>query len=132
MAITRARSARPAPARTNQTASKFCNIGAFDFDGNPANGIRNGLLPTGSTRLQNCWADWSGLEQNPAANDDIRDILGNLREVTKNGTIYTLMGGAFNTQAEDGASCDFTFFSVDQSFKLFDIGFRCCFDQNPL
>ena len=54
------------------------------------------------------------------------------REVTKNGALYTLMGGAFNTQSEDGASCDFTFFSVDQAFKLFDMGFRCCFDVNPL
>jgi hypothetical protein len=116
---------------TNATASKYCNIGPFDFDGNPVNGIQNGLLPTASSALQNCWADWSGLEGNLAVQSDIRDIMGNLREATKNGSTYTLMGGAFNTQSEDGASCDFTFFTVDSSFKLFDMGFRCCFDANP-
>jgi hypothetical protein len=116
---------------TDMTSTKYCNIGPFDFDGNPANGIQNDLLPTASSALQNCWADWSGLQGNLAASSEIRDIMGNLREATKNGSFYTLMGGAFNTQSEDGASCDFTFFSVDQNFKLFDMGFRCCFDSNP-
>ncbi len=126
--------------------ARVCNIGPFDFDGDPLNGIQDGLLPTASAALTNCWADWSGLQGNVATNDNIRDILGNLREITYNADIspggcspsatdssclFTLMGGAFNTQAEAGASCDFDFFTVDDEFKLFDVGFRCCFDQKP-
>ena len=41
------------------------------------------------------------------------------------------MGGAFNTQDETGAACNFTFYNVDQSFQLFDTGFRCCFSADP-
>jgi hypothetical protein len=45
--------------------------------------------------------------------------------------VYPLMGGAYETVAEDGASCDFAFFKVESDFRLFDTGFRCCFDQDP-
>ncbi len=116
---------------TPATASKYCNLGAFDFDtGTPGN--QDGLLPTGSAALQNCWADWSALQGNVAANNNIRDLTGNLREIVKNATNqYKLMGGAFNSDSEDGASCNFTFYTVDQNFKLFDTGYRCCFDSNP-
>ncbi len=129
--------------------SRICNIGPFDFDGNPSNGIQDGLLPTaytGSFGLYNCWADWSGTSGNTSVDDNIRDIEGNLRELTYNTSVspggcsltnpagtclFSLMGGAFNTQSEDGAACDFTFYTVDNKFKLFDTGFRCCFDSNP-
>ncbi|MCB9582980.1 MAG: hypothetical protein H6717_38440 [Polyangiaceae bacterium] len=135
------------PGTYTGTATRVCNIGPFDFDGNASNGITDGLLPTASGALANCWADWSGLQSNSAAQNNIRDIMGNLREITYNPPpispngcnqsasnstcLFTLMGGAFNTQAEDGASCDFTFFTVDAQYKLFDVGYRCCFDQNP-
>ena len=60
------------------------------------------------------------------------DITGNVREITRfNSTVYRLMGGAFNTQAESGGRCDFEFYSVSQDFKLYDTGFRCCFDSDP-
>ena len=144
---TRGYNPRGGACRSNQTGAKFCNIGPFDFDTGQG-GIQDGLLPTASGLLQNCWADWSGTPGNTGATDDIRDIMGNLREITFNNAaspgscvdegdpnnttcVYTLMGGAFNTQSEDGAACDFTFFSVDASFRLFDVGFRCCFDSNP-
>ncbi|MBK7579154.1 MAG: hypothetical protein IPI67_03020 [Myxococcales bacterium] len=128
------------------TGSKFCNIGAFDFDGNPGNGNQDGLLPTSSGSLQNCWADWSALQGNVAANNNIRDVTGNLREITFNSTaspggcsqtatnstcLFTLMGGAFNSDSEDGAQCNFSFFTVDAQYKLFDVGFRCCFSADP-
>ena len=32
---------------------------------------------------------------------------------------------------EAGAACSFTFYTVDQSFQLFDLGFRCCSDAAP-
>jgi hypothetical protein len=122
---------RGATCTSPAAAGKFCNLAAFDFD--PATpGDQDGLLPTASTLLQNCWSDWSGLQSNPANLDDIRDITGNLREVTLNGSVYTLMGGAFNSQSEDSASCDHTFYTVDATFKLYDMGFRCCFDTNPM
>ena len=116
---------------TYPSGARVCNIGAFDFDQNAGNGDQDGLLPTGSALLSNCWADWAGLQSNPAANDDIRDIEGNLREIVKDSAVYRLMGGAFNTQSEDGAACGFTFYTVDANFKLFDAGFRCCFTQKP-
>ncbi len=131
--------------------NRICNIGPFDFDGNPSNGIQDGLLPTaysnGTYGLFNCWADWSGTSGNTSGvNDNIRDIEGNLREITYNTSVssggcgltdpagtclFSLMGGAFNTQSEDGAACNFTFYTVDNKFKLFDTGFRCCFDTSP-
>ena len=103
------------------------------FDFSAAAGDQDGLLPTGSASLSNCWADWSALQGNPAAPYGIRDIEGNLRELTR-GTVastYRLMGGAYNTQAEAGASCDFSFYTVGTAHKLYDTGFRCCFTANP-
>ncbi len=47
------------------------------------------------------------------------------------GAVYPLMGGGFETIDEEGATCDFDFFKVSTDFKLFDTGFRCCFDSNP-
>ncbi len=109
----------PAVANTD-----FCNLGSFDFDPNTA-GIQNGLLPTASAKLKNCYADWTG-----GAN--IYDVTGNLREITKLAVgQYPLMGGAFTTQSEDGAQCGFSFYTVDQNFALYDVGFRCCFTSDP-
>jgi hypothetical protein len=137
---------RGAACTSSFTNTKYCNLAAFDFDQNPTNGVQDGLLPTASGALGNCWADWSGLVGNTAAFNNIRDITGNLREITRNTAaspagcsptnpastcLFSLMGGAFNTQSEDGATCDFSFFTVDKAFKLFDVGFRCCFDTKP-
>ncbi|NUP05533.1 MAG: hypothetical protein HOW73_05685 [Polyangiaceae bacterium] len=119
--------------RSVATASKFCNIGpSYDFNSGVA-GDQDGLLPTQFLLGNSCYSPWQGLQNNPN-NDSGRlfDITGNLREITKtNATTYTLMGGAFNTQAENGASCDFTFYAVDDEYKFFDTGFRCCFTTNP-
>ncbi len=66
------------------------------------------------------------------SSDKVYDITGNLRELVKIAPDqYHLMGGAFNAQSEAGSSCDFTFYTVDQDFKFFDAGFRCCFTQDP-
>lgn len=117
---------------TPATTTKRCNLAlTFDFNTSQA-GDQDGLLPTASTALGSCWADWSGLHGNVAANNRIFDITGNLREVTRKGSNqYTLMGGAFNSQSEDGSTCGFTFYTVNQDFKLFDTGFRCCFSADP-
>jgi hypothetical protein len=111
--------------------NRVCNIGLFDFDASAANGVQNILLPTASASLRNCWADWSGTSGNAPTYDNIRDIEGNLREITRTGSNYTLMGGSYATQSEDGATCQFDFYTVNASFKLFDTGFRCCFGQDP-
>ena len=114
------------------TASKYCNLGlSFDFDAGTA-GDQDGLLPTASASLQNCWTDWSGLQSNTAATNKLYDITGNLREIVKTGVNdYRLMGGAFNTSSDLGATCSFSFYSVTQTFKFFDTGFRCCFTADP-
>jgi hypothetical protein len=44
---------------------------------------------------------------------------------------YPLMGGAYDTPDESGATCTFSFYSVDQNFQLYDLGFRCCFSADP-
>ena len=105
--------------------TKYCNLGPFDFATNLA-GDQDWLLVTGSPALISCAADFG-------AAGKLFDLTGNLREITKvgNTTSYPLMGGAYNTQAEDGAACDFDFYTVDQSFQLYDVGFRCCFSSNP-
>jgi hypothetical protein len=113
--------------------SKYCNLG-LTFDFNPGQGgDQDGLLPTASSQLMNCFADWSNLQGNTAATNRIFDITGNLREIAQkmNLSQYALMGGAFDTQAEDGATCNFTFYTVNQDFKFHDTGFRCCFSSDP-
>ncbi|MEZ4296407.1 MAG: MopE-related protein [Polyangiaceae bacterium] len=123
---------RGAQCAASFTATKYCNLGpTYDFDLGTA-GDQDGLLPTGSGLLQNCWADWSNLQSNTTATNKLLDLTGNLREVVKQAAgDYRLMGGAFNTGSEDGATCDFTFYSVTQDFKFFDTGFRCCFTTDP-
>ncbi|EYE99979.1 Hypothetical protein CAP_1867 [Chondromyces apiculatus DSM 436] len=118
---------------TVATATKYCNLGStFDFNDTLA-GDQDGLLPTASSRLQNCWSDWSSTTGNSTATNRLYDITGNLRELTRNPTVnqYGVMGGSFNTQSQSASSCDFTFYTVDQQFKFHDTGFRCCFSSNP-
>jgi len=111
--------------------TKYCNIApAFDFDLGVA-GDQDGLLPTGDLAGEGCFADWLGLPGNPATDDSIFDITGNLREIVLDGAQYRVVGGAFNTQTESGATCDFDFYAVQPTFKFFDTGFRCCFDVDP-
>jgi hypothetical protein len=114
------------------SGANFCNLGpTYDFN-TSATGDQDGLLVTGSTLLKNCYADWTALLGNGTANGKLFDITGNLREITKSATnTYPLMGGAFDTQDESGATCSFSFYTVDQNFQLFDLGFRCCFSADP-
>ena len=113
---------------TPSTGSKFCNLEPYDFNSMVV-GNQDGLLATGSPNLANCWADWSGLFGN--TEPEIFDITGNLREITKNGSnVYPLVGGAYSSN-DYGATCDFDFYVVDETFKLLDTGFRCCFDSDP-
>ncbi|MGC4118421.1 MAG: MopE-related protein [Myxococcales bacterium] len=126
-----------APNGTGCTSSyvadtKYCNLGpSYDFD-TLTDGDQDGLLPTGSTRLANCFADWTALLSNNTQNGKIFDLTGNLREITRQtASSFPLMGGAFDTGSEAGARCDFTFYTVGQTFQLYDAGFRCCFFQDP-
>jgi hypothetical protein len=126
-----------AACTTSDTTTKYCNIAsAFDFDGGIA-GDQDGLLPTGNLGGQSggtnrdCFADWNGLLGNPNSDDAVYDITGNLREIVLDGAQFRVVGGAFNTQAESGATCAFDFYAVPDDFKFFDTGFRCCFDENP-
>ena len=112
--------------------ARVCNLHAYDFDGNAANGIQDGLLPTHSNLLADCYSDWTALLSNVDPANKLYDITGNLREITRRDSdTYTLMGGAFNTHTESGATCTFDFFAVSEGFQLFDTGFRCCFDADP-
>jgi formylglycine-generating enzyme required for sulfatase activity len=108
-------------APANYGGGPFCNLHGFDFVSGGS--LDDGLLPTRSSRLNNCSSRYN--------TSNIYDITGNLREIVRNGSAFTLMGGAFNTVAEAGATCDFSFYSVSNNFRLYDTGFRCCFTQNP-
>ena len=44
---------------------------------------------------------------------------------------YPLLGGSYRSITEESAMCTYDFLKVDGDFRLFDSGFRCCFDQNP-
>jgi hypothetical protein len=44
---------------------------------------------------------------------------------------YPLLGGSYLTADESSAMCDYSFFRVGWDFRLFDTGFRCCFDVDP-
>jgi hypothetical protein len=113
------------------TASKYCNLGYYDFSGTVA-GDQDGLLVTASALLQNCWADWSNLQGNTAATNRIYDMTGNLRELTETSAgVYTLLGGSFVADSEDGAACLSDFYAVDSDYAFYDTGFRCCFSTNP-
>ncbi|MBK8251137.1 MAG: hypothetical protein IPK82_00510 [Polyangiaceae bacterium] len=118
-------------ATTSVPVTKFCNLGlSFDFNPGLA-GDQDGLLPTASASLSNCWADWSALQGNVAATSKLYDLTGNLREIVSEGANFKTMGGAFNADSEAGASCNFTFYTVASTFKFFDTGFRCCFTSDP-
>ena len=112
--------------------TKYCNLGpSYDFDPITA-GMQSGLLPTASADLKGCSADWSGLLGNVAGKDKLYDVTGNLREITRSAAgKYPLMGGAFDSGDTNGATCGFAFYTVDASFQLFDLGFRCCFSADP-
>jgi hypothetical protein len=118
------------------SASPFCNLGLFDFDGTPGAPNANGLLPTASDNppIASAFSTGTGPLKNCYANigNGIFDLTGNVREITKRGTAdYPLMGGAYDTQSDDGAQCTFTFYSVAATFKYPDTGFRCCFSTDP-
>ncbi len=119
--------------------TRFCNLHDFDFivdaaccatssctPGSSAEascGTNDGLLPTQSALLQQCSANWV---------QDAFDVTGNLREIVRAAVgDYRVMGGGFASQAESGATCTFDFFAVTETFRFFDTGFRCCFDQDP-
>ena len=63
------------------------------------------------------------------ANDCIDSVCGGADALQ--GATYPVMGGAFSSGDENGAACDFTFYQVGEAFKLYDTGFRCCFDADP-
>ncbi len=111
---------------------KFCNL-APSYDSDPLTiGNQDGVLPTGSPLLSQCFADWTGTLGNQAPSDKVHDITGNLREITRiSSGVYNLLGGAFDSQDETGSSCNFTFYTVDSTFKFYDTGFRCCFAADP-
>ncbi|HRI70112.1 MAG TPA: hypothetical protein PK156_38040, partial [Polyangium sp.] len=120
------------------TTTKYCNLQPYDFN-SMITGDQDGVLPTGYTGtmlpfLQNCWADWTGLQGNTTTDGKIFDITGNLREITRTiGTpnTYRLMGGG-NPSDQSGATCNFTFYTTtDTAFQLYDLGFRCCFTTDP-
>jgi len=116
-----------AACQSSFTQFKFCNLAvSFDFD--PATGgLQSGVLDVGSPQLANCYADW--LIQ---SDSDIFDLTGNLREITKTGNdVYPLMGGSYHTEVEAGATCNFDFMVSNQSYSAQDVGFRCCFNQDP-
>jgi hypothetical protein len=46
-------------------------------------------------------------------------------------SVYPLMGGSYVTLTDTAAECSYDFFKVTWPLRLFDAGFRCCFDTDP-
>jgi len=117
-----------AQCQSDATDTRFCNLGAFDWDREVWDPSwpddQDGLLETASPALDNCWADTEA--------GAIFDMTGNLREITvAGGDDFRLMGGSFVTESTAGAACDFDHFAVGPAFSAADTGFRCCFDIDP-
>ncbi|MBN2341952.1 MAG: fibro-slime domain-containing protein, partial [Deltaproteobacteria bacterium] len=102
----------------------YCN----GIDYTPASGLE--LIPVGD--LITCLADWG---QTP----NLFDMSGNAEEWTSTETstgsgVYQIRGGSYNDQA-DGLSCSFDLWAANGStFKMDNLGFRCCrgFDPDTL
>ncbi len=123
---------RGASCTSGYTSTKFCNLAiSYDSDvGTP--GDQDAVLPTGSSALLNCYADWNGLQGNAGAGGRLYDITGNLREVTKvAANSYIQVGGSMLSNVESGAICAKNDFLTDGGFRYRDAGFRCCFDADP-
>lgn len=125
---------RGAACTSTYAAGKFCNLGpSYDFS-SMLTGDQDGLLPTASSLLGNCWSDWTALQGNAVADAKVFDMTGNLREITKKtspSVSYPLMGGAFGADP-GGSTCTFSFYSTtDTTFQLYDLGYRCCFTTDP-
>ena len=42
-----------------------------------------------------------------------------------------MMGGSYHTEVEAGATCNFDFMVGNSNYSAQDVGFRCCFNQDP-
>ncbi len=100
-----------------------CNGLDFDFI---AGGVDDdGLLITGSPRVAQCDAAWTGF----AGALNIHDMSGNAREITgvRVGLTdaYPVRGGSY-TSPSQGLRCDSSWTLVDGTFFYPNTGFRCC------
>lgn len=118
---------------TNEhSSSKFCNLG-FNYDTDTSvPGNQDALLPTGSSLLMECSANFTGVYGNTAATAQVFDITGNLAELSLSATdTYAQMGGHYQTGAEAAASCEATSITGSGTYKSGLLGFRCCFTNDP-
>jgi len=123
-------SPRGATCVATHTSVSSCNMYAsYNFESTSTAPM---VLPTASSTLHNCSADWSGLQSNSPASSNIYDLTGNMYELTKVATNqYAVMGGSRFTVLEDSARCGNALLTVDQTFSSPQVGFRCCFTADP-
>jgi hypothetical protein len=97
------------------------------------------LLSTGNGALAACYANFG-------TGARVYDITGNVREIVwdevesavgcipeapeDTGCVFRAMGGTYQS-LEAAGRCDDTFVAVESGFKLYNAGFRCCFDSDP-
>ncbi|MBK8286682.1 MAG: hypothetical protein IPK97_18475 [Ahniella sp.] len=123
---------RGSDCTTPFSAMKFCNLGP-SYDGNAAvAGDQDTLLVTRDPLLANCAADWSGILANTAAQSQIYDLTGNVRELVRASSIdFRGYGGSMRLRAEAGGACLLRPSGADNLNRASDLGFRCCFTSNP-
>jgi formylglycine-generating enzyme required for sulfatase activity len=94
---------------------------------NDDNASGSATWPTGSQAA--CAARWSG-------NRDIFDLSGNVSEwtsttVTQNSKTYFRVRGGNYLSLQAATTCEFNFVLQRDTFRNFDLGFRCCSDAAP-
>jgi hypothetical protein len=98
------------------------------YDGMRCNGVdfrptNPDVVPTGSAAL--CVAAWG-----PSADDQIKDMSGNVREWVLTGDNFEMRGGAYNVASFDGDApglkCTGVVPAPTAPVRLPSVGFRCC------
>ncbi len=111
---------------------KYCNLAnTFDFDTTKV-GLQDGLLRHRLTVAEHVLR---GLVGPPGQRGGERQDLRHHREPPgdRQGLRQRVQPPRrrLDSQDENGSACQFGFYTVDQNFKLYDTGFRCCFSANP-
>ncbi|MCZ7680055.1 MAG: MopE-related protein [Sandaracinaceae bacterium] len=94
-----------------------------DHDPSSASGDQDVLLTAGA--LSMCYADWGGAGR-------VFDLSGNAEEWTqaRSSGVNPVRGGSYN-DTSGGMRCDFDFVVANDTFRVPNVGFRCCRSTAP-
>lgn len=116
----------PNPSLWSYTSSPGTYVAARCND---ANSGRNPLSPWPTATNAACASRWSG-------SNDIFDLSGNVAEwtstlVQQSGKNYYRVRGGNYLSLQGATTCEFNFVLQRDTFRNFDLGFRCCSNNAP-